>query len=206
MPNLMKQRIHTKYLIIGFVFLTIAVLFSGCGKKTDNEIIQDENLSFVSDIVRTSDTHSMAVISTVKGKMAVELYDNEVPLTVENFKNLVAGNFYNGLDFYNVQEGFKVQTGDPTGIGTGDSGTDPIPLETNPDLMHDSKGVLGMAHYENDVNSATSQFYITLDALPELDRKFAVFGKVVKGAEVLDAIEKGDVINFVAIVDAETIK
>lgn len=198
--------LHTsRTILFGTLMLLVLVLtITACGKEENmNETIINEHVAYVQDIERTSEFNSFAIMDTEKGKMVIELFDLETPITVENFKVLVNDTFYNGLTFHNVQEGFKVQTGDPTGLGTGDSGTAPIPLETHPDILHSEKGMVGMAHYDNDVDTATSQFYIALDALPELDRKYAVFGKVVKGIEVLDAIEEDNVIRVITIVEAE---
>ena len=107
-----------------------------------------------------------------------------------NFKKLVNEEFYNkqGMKFHRVVPGFVVQTGDPTGTGTGGS-KDRIPLEVKNKLSHDAIGWVAMARGP-DPNSATSQFYITLAAQKSLDGKYAIFGKVVNGYEVLNRIEK----------------
>ena len=115
--------------------------------------------------------------------------------------------FYNGLNFHRVEPGFVIQGGDPNGNGTGDF-TDPktgqkrtIPLETKSDLVHDT-GALSMAR-SNDPNSASCQFYITLAPAHFLDGKYAVFGKVLEGQNVVDSIRIGDKITKVTEVVAK---
>ena len=130
------------------------------------------------------------VIETDRGRMVAVLYEKDARVTAENFIALVKSGFYNGLVFHRVEPGFVIQTGDPTGTGSGGS-EKAIPLEVSPNLKHDSVGVLGMAR-GNDLNSATSQFYITLNPTPDLDGRYAVFGRLVEGADVAGEIQKGD--------------
>ncbi|PLW80643.1 peptidylprolyl isomerase [Candidatus Woesearchaeota archaeon] len=138
-------------------------------------------------------------IKTNKGNMKIELYEQKAPITTQNFKDLVNENFYDGILFHRVEPGFVIQVGypqtktlplDDPRIGTGGSGKT-IPLEVSPELKHNSSGVLSMAR-TMDPNSATSQFFITLDATPHLDMQYAVFGKVIKGLDVVKKIEVGD--------------
>ena len=134
-------------------------------------------------------------ITTDKGPIALELYPDKAPKTVEQITGLVSKGFYNGLTFHRVVPGFVVQGGDPKGDGTGGSGTN-IPFEEN-DLKHD-KGVLSMARSQ-DKNSADSQFYITLAPQPMLDGEYVVFGKVTSGMEVVEQIQQGDKMNTVTL-------
>lgn len=194
----------TTVFLHSFTISCCVVLLTACGSTNSgtsdvSEAQLDPYYPYTEGITRTSEEHSLAVMETAKGVMVIELYDIEVPITVENFKELANMGFYNGLDFHMVQPGFVAQTGDPTGIGTGDSGTDPIALEIHPDLKHDAKGSVGMARIESEPDSATSQFYITLNALPDLDNKYAIFGKVVSGIEVLDRLEVKDTISAIRI-------
>lgn len=146
-----------------------------------------------------------ATIRTSEGDLIIELFPNEVPRTVANFKQLVRSGFYTGqgMVFHRVVPGFVVQTGDPTNTGTSGSGKT-IPLETSPSLSHTGKGIVAMAR-STDPNSATSQFYITLDAQPSLDGKYAVFGRVIQGLEVLDRIDRGDRLLGVTLTDVSTL-
>lgn len=146
-----------------------------------------------------------ALIQTEKGDIAIELYPDEAPLTVANFVKLVDQGFYNNynMKFHRVIPGFVIQTGDPTGTGAGGS-KDRIPLEAKNKLTHNAKGVVAMAR-GGDPNSATSQFYITLAPQASLDGKYAIFGRVVSGLDVLDKINQGDMLYGVRLVDLKSI-
>ena len=100
--------------------------------------------------------------------------------------------------FHRVVPGFVIQTGDPTGTGSGGSGKS-IPLETHPELKH-TLGAVGMARTQ-DPNSATSQFYIVIGEAHSLDGQYAVFGQVVSGMDVAQNIQQGDKMIKVSIVD-----
>ena len=144
------------------------------------------------------------LIETSKGSIKVEVFKKDAPATSENFLDLVNKGFYNGLSFHRVVPGFVIQGGDPLGNGTGNyvdpktGATRYLRLETSPNLLHD-KGALAMAR-ANDPNSASCQFYITLDAQPALDGKYAVFGKVLEGQNVVDSIRMGDKMTKVSVV------
>ncbi len=123
----------------------------------------------------------IATIVTNKGKFRFELY-TEASITTANFIELAESGFYNGLTFHRYEPGFVIQGGDPRGDGTGGSNKT-IPLEIHPDLKH-VEGAVGMAR-AMDPNSASSQFYITLAPAHFLDGKYAVFGKVIEGLDVV---------------------
>ena len=127
--------------------------------------------------------------STSMGSFIAEIRDEVLPITGENFINLTNSGFYNGLKFHRVEQGFVIQDGDPQGNGTGGPGWT-IPLEIYPYIHHDAAGVLGMARGTNP-NSAGSQYYITLAPALSLDGRYAIFGKVIEGIDVVMAI--GDV-------------
>ena len=116
-------------------------------------------------------------------------------MTVTRIMQLVKQGFYNGLSFHRVIPNFVIQTGDPSGTGTGGSGQK-IKAEFN-DIQH-IKGTVAMARSSNP-DSADSQFYVALSALSHLDRKFTVFGQVTDGLEVLGKITKGDKIISVTL-------
>lgn len=125
------------------------------------------------------------------GTFKIELFADKAPTTVQNFIELVKRGFYKDMIFHRVVAGLLIQTGDPTGTGRGGSDKT-IKLEIHPDLKHDSAGVVGMAR-SNDPDSATSQFYITLAPAPHLDGKYAVFGRVIEGLDVVMAIGQVEV-------------
>lgn len=137
-------------------------------------------------------TKNGAIIKTEKGNIIIAFYSKEAPITVKNFKQLAGDKFYNapGMVFHRVVEGFVIQTGDPTGTGYGGSDKT-IPLEAKNKLSHDSIGVVAMARGPLP-NSATSQFYITLDKHTSLDGKYAIFAEVLKGLSVVQSIQQGD--------------
>ena len=139
---------------------------------------------------------SKVTIETDKGVIELELFTEEAPITTKNFIDLANQDFYDGLTFHRVEPGFVVQGGDPKGDGTGGSDKT-IPLEIAPGLTH-SKGTLAMAR-SNDPDSASSQFYITLDDATFLDGNYAIFGKVTSGMEVVESIVIGDKMNKVTI-------
>ena len=119
------------------------------------------------------------------GDIVIELFEKEAPGTVQNFLDLINKGFYNGLRFHRVIPGFVAQGGCPNGNGTGGPGYT-IKDEFHKDLRHDGPGVLSMANAGP--NTGGSQFFITLDKTTWLDGHHAVFGKVVKGMDVVEAI------------------
>jgi peptidyl-prolyl cis-trans isomerase A (cyclophilin A) len=135
----------------------------------------------------------IAVFETSLGNFEAELYAKECPETVWNFINLAEGrqettregNFYDGLTFHRVIEGFVIQGGCPQGTGTGGPGYQ-FEDEFDTALRHDSQGVLSMANAGPGTNG--SQFFITLAPTPHLDDRHSVFGKVVKGLDVVNKI------------------
>lgn len=160
------------------IFLIISlILLTGCGKRTENPIVTME----ISDY----------------GTIKIELYPKYAPNTVANFVNLVESGFYNDNTFHRLVPGFVLQGGDPDGDGTGGPGYT-IKGEFSENgygkntLKHD-KGVVSMAR-TNMPNSAGSQFFIVLDDTEtvhaSLDNKYAAFGKVIEGMEIIENIEK----------------
>ncbi|MFK7821020.1 MAG: peptidylprolyl isomerase [Planctomycetaceae bacterium] len=139
---------------------------------------------------------STATIQTSKGTITIELYEDKVPKTVENFAKLVGEGFYNGLNFHRVIEDFMVQGGCPQGTGTGGPGYK-FDDEFHADLKHDGPGILSMANSGPNTNG--SQFFITHVATPWLDNKHSVFGKVTDGIEVVNSIQQGDTMETVTI-------
>jgi peptidyl-prolyl cis-trans isomerase B (cyclophilin B) len=129
---------------------------------------------------------SVAMIHTNHGPIEVELFDEDAPKTVENFRKLAGEGFYEGVVFHRVIPDFMIQGGDPTGTGTGGPGY------TFEDEFNDHKverGALAMANAGPNTNG--SQFFIvTTRAAPWLDGKHTVFGRVTSGMDAVDSIEK----------------
>ncbi len=136
-----------------------------------------------------------AIFDTARGPIRVELLPDQAPLTVANFVNLARRGFYDGLGFHRVIADFMVQGGCPEGSGRGGPGYR-FEDETGNGVRHE-RGVLSMANAGPNTNG--SQFFITHVATPWLDGKHTVFGKVVEGLDVVDAIAQGDAINSVKI-------
>lgn len=126
-----------------------------------------------------------ATFETTEGTFVVELHGDRAPRTVGNFVELARQGFYDGLIFHRVIEDFMIQGGDPDGTGTGGPGYT-IDDEFHPELRHDAPGVLSMANAGPDTGG--SQFFITLAATPWLDDRHSVFGRVVRGMDVVEAI------------------
>src|SRR5690606_139037 len=149
-----------------------------------------------------------AKFHTSKGEILVALEHEKTPGTVGNFVGLAEGNlenkaipqgkpYYDGLKFHRVIPDFMIQGGDPKGNGTGGPGYN-FEDEIHPDLKHDAPGKLSMANAGPGTNG--SQFFITHIATPWLDGKHTVFGSVVEGQDVVDAIKQGDKIEKLEII------
>lgn len=140
----------------------------------------------------------IAIVQTTKGPVTIRLFRKYAPKTVANFIELAQNGFYNNLTWHRVVPGFVVQTGCPKGDGTGGF-VDPhtgqartIPLELHQLLRHNAAGVVSMARFGSDLNSASSQFYITLAPQPKLDNKYTVFGGVLNGMGAVQSITPQD--------------
>lgn len=179
-----------------FLFFFALLLLVNCRGEEEQKIMQDTNLP----------NGLYAVIETAKGKIVLELEYEKTPLTVMNFIGLTEGTisfknrqpkfYYDGLTFHRVIKDFMIQGGCPLGTGTGNPGY-AFPDEFHPALKHDKPGTLSMAN--SGANTNGSQFFITHVATPWLDGKHTVFGHVVEGQDVVNAIEQGDVIKKVSI-------
>lgn len=173
--------------------MLVGIMLVSCHNKElpEHQDTQQGTLQNISFNEASEQTNFVKIEMMDGGIMIVELYPETAPITVANFKMLVSKEFYNGLIFHRVIEDFVIQTGDPTGLGTGGS-KDKIKGEfgingfTN-NLSHE-KGVLSMAR-TNDPNSASSQFFICHgDCRGSLDGKYAAFGKLIAGFDVLHKI------------------
>lgn len=136
----------------------------------------------------TKKGNSMLHIETAHGVIDIELYPTEAPKTVARITELANKGFYNNLTFHRVIPGFVAQGGDPKGDGTGGSGKN-LPAEFN--SHKHVEGTVAMAR-AMDPNSADSQFYIALGAIPHLDGQYTVFGQVKKGMDAVKKIKIGD--------------
>ncbi len=137
-----------------------------------------------------------ATIQTNRGDIVLELHQDKTPNTVKNFVDLAEKGYYNGLTFHRVIPDFMIQGGCPDGTGMGGPGYK-FADEFDPELRHDGPGVLSMANAGPNTNG--SQFFITHVATPHLDGKHSVFGRVVTGQDVVDAVQQGDRMETVTI-------
>jgi len=137
-----------------------------------------------------------AVMETSRGTIELELYAQFAPRTVNNFVFLARQGFYNGLKFHRVIRNFMIQGGDPTGTGRGGPGYKFEDEFVGNPLQHET-GVISMANAGKNTNG--SQFFITHGPQPHLNGKHTVFGKVIHGQDVVNAIRQGDTMTSVVI-------
>jgi len=130
-----------------------------------------------------------ATLKTEKGDIVIHLFADKAPITVNSFVFLARNGWYNGVTFHRVIPGFVAQTGDPTGTGLGGPGYQFVD-EIDSSLKYDRPGVVGMANAQPNANG--SQFFITYQALPNLDGHYTIFGEVVEGMDVLQALTPRD--------------
>ncbi|MCE1254159.1 MAG: peptidylprolyl isomerase [Anaerolineae bacterium] len=122
------------------------------------------------------------------GEFVVQLYPKQAPITVNNFVFLAREGYYDGTTFHRVLDGFMAQGGDPTGTGMGGPGYKFVNEDS--DLQFDKPGVVAMANAGRDTNG--SQFFITFVARPELTGGYTIFGQVISGMDVVNAITRRD--------------
>lgn len=142
----------------------------------------------------------LAKMDTNKGMIELELYPEFAPKTVNNFVFLASEGFYDGVTFHRVISNFVIQGGDPTGTGMGGPGYKFEDEVRNNPLKHET-GMISMANAGPNTNG--SQFFITHSPQPHLNGKHTVFGKVVKGMDVVNAIRQGDQMVKVEVVEVE---
>lgn len=143
--------------------------------------------SMTGDTVRDNDGKTQILLETNKGNIIIELYD-EMPVTAGNFQKLVGQGFYDGVIFHRVIDGFMIQGGDPTGTGMGGPGYKIKDEFTGTDLDKNNRGTISMANSGS--NTGGSQFFINLVNNNLLDKRHPVFGKVIRGMDVVDDIGK----------------
>ncbi len=157
-------------------------IVSSTGKSETKPVLE-------SNIVNNKNMNKVA-IETNFGRIVLELYSKDAPKTTENFLSLVRKGFYDGVIFHRVIKGFMIQGGDPTGTGMGGPGyqfSDELDPGTDSYKNGYKKGVLAMANAGPNTNG--SQFFIMLEDYP-LPNNYTIFGRVVSGQEVVDAIGK----------------
>lgn len=188
--------------ITGIVLLLAVVLLLACaGPATETPATETpatvERKTYSAPPSMTIDTSKQytATIETRKGKLVLELFAADAPLTVNNFVSLARDGFYDGVTFHRVIPDFMAQGGDPTGTGRGGPGYS-FADEFSPNLTHGT-GALSMANSGPDTNG--SQFFITYAPQPHLNGKHSVFGRLIEGMDVLKKLENGDTMRKVTI-------
>lgn len=180
-----KKSCSIVYILI--LMMMVVLTTTGCRSTTEGEI---ENMKY-SETEEV--TNTVKLVTGHHEVILIELYPDIAPITVKNFQKLVSEKFYDGLIFHRVIRDFMIQTGDPTGTGTGGS-TETIKGEfslngVSNHLQH-KKGIVSMAR-KNDMDSASSQFFICVsDEVSYLDGAYAGFGKVIAGYSTVESISK----------------
>jgi peptidylprolyl isomerase len=224
-----RQQARRRNLIIGGVLLAlvaVAVLYSflsgndepatTAGTETTGErplaaIEPAARANYYDEVppmtIDTDKTYQAVIRMENGGEMRLNLFDDEAPLTVNNFVFLANQGFYDGTIFHRVLNGFMAQGGDPTGTGAGGPGYEFVD-ETDNGLVFDRRGLLAMANAGPNTNG--SQFFITFVPTPHLDGAHTIFGELVEGDEVLSSLTlrdpatatgPGDVIQEIVIVE-----
>ena len=180
-----------KVLTIACTLVVTVCTFVGCGSGDLKKVDATNNIQ-VEEVVAIEGTPIATMDIKDYGQVTLELYPEMAPNTVNNFITLANEGFYDGLTFHRVIEGFMIQGGEPEGQGTGGPGYSITGefkengYETN-ELPH-TTGVISMAR-AYDPNSAGSQFFIMVEDAPHLDGKYAAFGKVIEGLDIIEAIQ-----------------
>lgn len=182
--------------LFSFVFSLMAVAFvlTGCGTSAEKENTAKESGKKTDYSSAVKENPIVTITMSNDEKIVIELEPSTAPNSVANFISLVEEGYYDGLIFHRVIPGFMIQGGDPSGNGTGGPGyTIEGEFSSNGfenNLKHE-RGVISMARME-DLNTAGSQFFIMVEESPQLDGKYASFGKVIEGMETVDAIVAAD--------------
>lgn len=181
-----------------FLLLLAMALMTGSCLAASGNASGNERTTSVQDGPAVKDVHKdvhkgdkkmvnrIAVFETNLGNFSVELFEDETPITTENFIDLAEKGFYDGVIFHRVIDGFMIQGGDPEGTGMGGPGYT-IEDEFVDDLRFDGEGILAMAN-TGMPHTGGSQFFITLDKTPWLNGHHTIFGKVKEGMDVVRRI------------------
>ncbi len=176
--------------IAGIILVLVALLSTSCGAPA----VKPKTYSAPPPMLIDTSKQYIAIIETEKGNLVLELFAKDVPMPVNNFVFLAREGFYNGTIFHRVVPDFVVQGGDPTGTGTGTPGyyfADEFTEHTH------IAGALSMANSGPNTNGC--QFFITYTPQHGLDGKHSVFGQLIEGMDVLQAIEQGDTVTRIVI-------
>ncbi|HEX2866216.1 MAG TPA: peptidylprolyl isomerase [Ignavibacteriales bacterium] len=196
--------------LISFLFMALLL---GCQKSDSSKGIPEGEAQLQQDSTQKSfdidmaaidklmsksqDSITVATVKTKDGDIEIELYTKDAPKTTANFIGLSLAGYYNGVIFHRIAKGYVIQGGDPTGTGAGGSSIygGPFEDELNPNTQSYkegyTKGVVAMAN--RGPNTNTSQFFIILDDAPQLPKNYTIFGRVIKGMNVVNKIASGKI-------------
>ncbi len=179
--------------VITVMFLSITNFYCTTNKSGEMKETADEQTPKKEEVAKPQYEFTVTQKGAELGKIVVELFPDVAPKHCENFDNLVKSGFYDGTAFHRVIPGFMIQGGDPNSKngpketwGRGDPSQKTVPAEFS-NIPH-KRGILSTARRGDDINSATSQFFIMVADYPSLDGQYTVFGKVLEGMEVADKI------------------
>lgn len=201
---------QARYVQIGGVAVALLVIVLGLWYFSSTAPAAEEELPTTGEggappmTIDTSKTYLATFTLEKGGEFVIELFDDQAPITVNNFVTLARQGFYDGTIFHRVIEGFMAQGGDPTGTGTGGPGYS-FQDEFDSGFTFDRPGLLAMANAGPNTNG--SQFFITFVETPHLNNLHTIFGEVIEGMEVVNSITRrepgstipGDVIETVVI-------
>jgi cyclophilin family peptidyl-prolyl cis-trans isomerase len=180
-----------KSILFSFLFVLIAL---GCknsdSSQNKNNTQNNSEGSIMVDSTVSDSTTPVAVIKTNMGTIEIELFEKQTPKTVENFAGLAKKGYYNGVIFHRVIDNFMIQGGDPTGTGRGGESLWGRKFEDEivDTLVFDKPYLLAMANAGPNTNG--SQFFITTVKTPHLNGHHTIFGKVINGMDIVNAIGK----------------
>lgn len=182
-----------KKIIILLFFAAVIIACSNTKEHESEKNIQStiEKGDTLDNLIDLKNNEKLiATVQTNLGTFEIELFAREVPRTVKNFAGLALKGYYDGIIFHRVIKDFMIQGGDPTGTGMGGESIYGAKFEDEfvPSLMHDSPGIVSMANAGPNTNG--SQFFITVVPTPWLNARHSVFGKVIKGMDVINSISK----------------
>lgn len=201
-----------KWMLMIIAMISI-MTFGGCTAEAD-KVESKETLDRVSTNAKNKESqedllsglYQVEIVVKDYGSIIVELDADVAPITVTNFVNLVKEGFYDGLTFHRVISGFMIQGGDPLGNGTGGSDTTitgEFSMNAIENNISHTRGTISMARSQN-MNSASSQFFIMHQDYTDLDGQYAAFGHVTEGMEIVDQIcQNTEVLDYNGTVAAE---
>lgn len=201
-----------KWMLMIIAMISI-MTFGGCTAEAD-KVESKETLDRVSTNAKNKESqedllsglYQVEIVVKDYGSIIVELDADVAPITVTNFVNLVKEGFYDGLTFHRIISGFMIQGGDPLGNGTGGSDTTitgEFSMNAIENNISHTRGTISMARSQN-MNSASSQFFIMHQDYTDLDGQYAAFGHVTEGMEIVDQIcQNTEVLDYNGTVAAE---